>query len=34
MIAKQLTPPPATPELEEASFEEFLSFLEPLSLAK
>jgi hypothetical protein len=34
VIAKQLTPPPGTPELEEASFAEFLSFLGRLGLAK
>jgi hypothetical protein len=34
LIAKQLTPPPGTPELEEASFAEFLSFLGRLDLAK
>jgi hypothetical protein len=34
VIAKQLTPPPGTPELEEASFAEFVSFLGRLDLAK
>ena len=34
LIAKQLTPPPGSPALEEESFDEFTSFLEPLRLGQ
>ena len=34
LIAKQITPPPGSPALEKASFDDFMGFLEPLKLAR